>query len=646
MNVLLSPIWKSLRTQLILVFLILMGVAAGFVLFQILPAWRTDLEDNIREEETHFVDQQRVQVEDFLVGLDQDIRFLSQLGSVESLAQVVVQPQPDPVALSQLRTAVTDDFFAFADSRRIYSQVRFLNASGVEVVRINFDGNTVSVHPINQLQNNSDRDYFVGTAALPANEVFVSRFDLSREGFAVDIVGTLTDNTVVPTLRYGVPIYTTDVDGATVLAGIVITNVFADSLLDLLQPSADDAALFLIDNQGYYLKNSDNPALSFGFEPDIESVGGTSGARIQDRFSEEVITALWVAEGVDDHTTDDDQLIHFTRISPPNAQYYWVLGSIRDEAALFEPIGDTTESVLRSGAIFLGVLAVIGMIAIAVGMRPLNGLARVANQAATGDLSVRAKYDDRPDEIGTLSRSFNTMTSELDTSLKTLERRVEMATRDLQTLIDVNLQTVDLLDSERLLHAVANLATDRFGLYHAQFYVRDGAQLRLVAGAGFVGRQMLAQQHTISLDNARSIVAKTARIQNRLLIEDTTTSADFLPNPLLPETVSELALPLIARGQFIGILDLQSNRRDVFNERFIAILEVLALQVSNALLNAQLFETVARESRHDLALSQITSAVQQANSIDDVLKTAARELGRALRVPHTVIEVQLKDLDS
>lgn len=646
MNVLLSPIWKSLRAQLVLAFILLMGFVAGFVLFQVLPAWRADLEDNIRDEETQFLNQQRTQVDDFLIRLDQDIHFLSQLGSVDELAAVVVQPQPDQVALSQQRTAVTDDFFAFADVRRVYSQVRFLNAAGEEIVRINYDGESVSVHPLNQLQDDGDRDYFIGTAALPVGEVFVSRLDLSREGFSSEIVGTLTEDTVVPTLRFGMPIYTTDVNGASVLAGVVITNVFADSLLDLLQPSTDDASLFLIDNQGYYLKNSDNPLLTFGFEPDIASVGGTAGARIQDRFSEDVITALWVADDVDERTTDDNGLIYYTRIAPPHADYFWILGMIHDESVLFEPVSDTTMPTLQSGAIFLGLLVLFGMIGVVIGMRPLNDLARLSQQAAAGDLSGRAKYNDRQDAIGKLSRSLNAMALDLDTNKKTLEYRVELATRDLQTLIDVNLQTVDLLDSERLLQAVANLATDRFGLYHAQFYLLEGAQLRLVAGAGFVGRQMLAQQHQIALNSTRSIVAKTARTQSRLLIENTTISADFLPNPLLPETVAELALPLIARGQFIGVLDLQSNRKDMFTDRFIAILEVLALQVSNALLNAQLFETVARESRHDVALSQITSAVQQANSIDDVLKTAARELGRALRVPQTVIEVQLKDLDS
>lgn len=646
MNLIWFNIRNNLSVQLVLLFTTLVLIAIGLVGLQILPAWRSEIEENVRDTQARYVEQESLEVEIFVSNLDEDIRFLGNLGSVEGLANLLIDPDAGAVDLSRQRDQVEEDFLAFTDARRVYNQVRFLDATGEEIVRIDFDGESASITPQARLASKGDRDYFILTAALPAGDVFVSRLDLNREGTPPAIEGTFADGTLVPTIRYGVPIYARNLDGEEVLAGVVVTNVLAINMLDLLNPNTDDANLFLMDRDGYYLKNSENPNLTFGFEPDIDTVGGVSNARAQDRFSDNIMSRFVGASLRLEDVTSSDELIYYKRISPPDANYYWTLAVTRDRAVAFEPVNEATNRVLLTTAIAVVVISIIGAIAIRLSLRPLNQLTAVAEQIAGGNREARSRYDNRPDEIGALSRSFNSMSTEMNTALQTLENRVTLATRDLQALIDVNLQTVSLLNSERLIQAVANLAKERFELYHAQFYMLEGDQLQLAAGAGYVGRQMLAQHHQIALNHPHSIVAKAAREEKTVLMADVETTTDFLPNLFLPDTKTELAIPLIVRNELLGVMDLQSSQRGVFDERFIAILEVLALQVSNAISNARLFETTARENRHELALSEITAAVQRASSVDDVLKTAARELGRALRVPHTVIEVQLRDQDS
>ena len=214
----------------------------------------------------------------------------------------------------------------------------------------------------------------------------------------------------------------------------------------------------------------------------------------------------------------------------------------------------------------------------------------------------------------------------------------------METVVDVSNQIATILDVNRLLQDVVDLTKERFGLYHAHIYLldADGQTLRLVAGAGHVGRQMVAEVRIIDFNNPKSIVATAARTRRGNIVNDVTIAPEFLPHPLLPNTKSELAVPLTARGQVLGVLDVQHDTKNYFAVEVLSVLEILANQVSIALSNATLFESADRSSRHEQALGTIERQIQQATDVDEVLQITVRELGKALRVPHTAIELQLQ----
>jgi CHASE1-domain containing sensor protein/putative methionine-R-sulfoxide reductase with GAF domain/HAMP domain-containing protein len=308
-----------------------------------------------------------------------------------------------------------------------------------------------------------------------------------------------------------------------------------------------------------------------------------------------------------------------------------------------ELTAESTRAALVTAAV-AGIIALIGVITAFGVIRRVNSLQSFANRIARGELGVQVP-DVRNDEIGQIARTLNTMSSELNTVVATLEERIAVRTRDLQTVTDVNQQISTILDPERLLQDVADLTKERFRLYHSHIYLYDAAQQTLVltAGAGHVGRQMVGEGRFISLDHPASIVASAARARQGFIINDVSASGTFLPNPLLPDTQSELAVPLIARGNLLGVLDVQADRVDFFTQETYAVLELLAGQVANALSNAQLYAEAERTSRHERALGAIDRRIQNAVDVDDILQTAVRELGKALRVPYTAIELQLED---
>ena len=102
------------------------------------------------------------------------------------------------------------------------------------------------------------------------------------------------------------------------------------------------------------------------------------------------------------------------------------------------------------------------------------------------------------------------------------------------------------------------------------------------------GKRMLERQHKLILDNNSIVGFVTSRNEPRIAL-DVGSDAVYFDNPDLPNTRSEMALPLRVGGQVIGALDVQSTEPNAFSETDANILSTLADQVAIALENARLF---------------------------------------------------------
>lgn len=232
--------------------------------------------------------------------------------------------------------------------------------------------------------------------------------------------------------------------------------------------------------------------------------------------------------------------------------------------------------------------------------------------------------------------------------LTALQQQAEARSKNLQAVINLSERVTNVMNLDQVLRDITDISREQFALYHAHIYMlnKTGETLRLVAGAGFVGEQMVIEGRTIALNNPDSIVAKAGRSFGNVVVNDVRESGDFLPHPLLPDTMSEMAVALLGRGQLIGVLDLQSDQTGFFTKERIIVMEAVAAQVSTAISNATLFASLQRVTAHEQALGNISRTVEQATTVDEILQTTVRELGKALRVPHTAIELQLRPQNS
>ena len=223
-------------------------------------------------------------------------------------------------------------------------------------------------------------------------------------------------------------------------------------------------------------------------------------------------------------------------------------------------------------------------------LQPLGELTRAAKALEKGDLNQQVKIFSQ-DEIGQLAQVFNQTIAQLRNLFTTLEQRVADRTHDLELASEVGQTIAEKVGNiSVMLTEATEMIRSRFNLYYTQVYLLDpsGQTITLRAGTGEAGRQLLQRGHHL-LINSSSLNGRAVSEKKPVIVADTQKSGTFLPNPLLPNTRSEMAIPLLVGDKVLGVLDMQSETPDALNEDNIAAFQVLAGQLSVAIQNATLF---------------------------------------------------------
>ncbi len=194
-------------------------------------------------------------------------------------------------------------------------------------------------------------------------------------------------------------------------------------------------------------------------------------------------------------------------------------------------------------------------------------------------------------------------------------------TNQLSTAADVSKQLSSILDIDLLLQEIVTLLKDRFHLYHVHVYLLDeeNEYLNMHVGSGKVGKQLRDSQHKISLHTEHSIVAKAARTHETVLVDDVMQDPTFLPNPLLPDTKSEIAIPLIMGDKVLGVLDVQDDESNRFDKIDVDTFNTFSGHIAAAIQNAYLF---AEQKEAQEALRLYASRLQSLHEIDKAILTS------------------------
>lgn len=386
---------------------------------------------------------------------------------------------------------------------------------------------------------------------------------------------------------------------------------------------------FLVDNSGHILAMPEQGYNIFGLHPEETPINETPKQTILDTKSDALksIAESILSGNANVMTMPVNQIDNYVAIAPlPTTNYRLVIFAPENElngeiTTTRKEIQDEVQVSLRFASailitLFIGALLVslwVGRII----TRPMYRLTKTVEQITGGNISARVKVESH-DEIGILANAFNTMAERLNDILLSLEERISERTKELEKINESNayratqfesiaqisrtISSTQTLDS--LLPQITETISERLGFYHVGIFLLDHHKeyAVLVAANSPGGKKMLERNHRL-LVGETGIVGYVAKTGQPRLALDVGLDAVYFNNPDLPETRSEIALPLRIGANIFGVLDVQSKKAKAFSQEDVSILSSLAEQVSVAIQNARSYQ----ESQEALAQAEIIS---------------------------------------
>lgn len=227
--------------------------------------------------------------------------------------------------------------------------------------------------------------------------------------------------------------------------------------------------------------------------------------------------------------------------------------------------------------------------------------------------------------------------AQLFTQTQSSEERLRRQNEYLATATEVSRLITSTLDMDILFSRAADLIRSRFGYYFVGLFTVDDTSYNAVLreGTGAAGEELKNRQYSIPV-GSKSLIGSVTGTGSTLVIENTALDPLYRPNPLLPETRSQVGIPLKIGARVIGALDIHSDKINAFHAEEVAVLETLADQISVAVENARSYDTAQK-------------AIEEMKQIDIIKSQFLANMSHELRTPLNSIigfsRVILKGID-
>jgi len=271
------------------------------------------------------------------------------------------------------------------------------------------------------------------------------------------------------------------------------------------------------------------------------------------------------------------------------------------ETIAFQNLQALTPIALISPLVLLALLSITFWFISRRLTKPIKILTETTRQFARGNWELRVP-ETRDDEIGALSHNFNQMAEELSELYNSLSAQVDEQTLELhnrstqlEATAQVAREALAIRDLDNLLRDTTELISKNFGYYHAGIFLidEDNRNAVLQAANSEGGQRMLKRGHRLGVGQT-GVVGRAAGSGLPHIAQDVGEDRYFFDNPDLPETRSEIALPLKSQNKVIGVLDVQSKTPGAFTNQDVEVLQIMADQVALAIENARLLEQSQR----------------------------------------------------
>ncbi|MBI5749867.1 MAG: PAS domain S-box protein [Nitrospinae bacterium] len=409
----------SIRIRLLTAFLLLavvpLSVAGLYGIYYSIRA----LVDNTLHNIEYEVSSKAEDIEKFLKKIHNHVLYLSRSPTLLELIET-----ENPV----IRKRLENEFLNFSKAYPYYYQIRYINESGMEIIRVDSYGDRTEIIPREKLQNKSDRYYFKDSVKYPEGECYVSPMDYNIEWGKVE-------TPLKSVVRFATPVFDTEYKNR----GIIIINLYGSYIIEQMQKIniAKSGITFLVNHKGEYLAHSEYYGYSDKAVSNSTSLANGIRNLNKDYPPEIVSNILSKKNGIE---IIEDKIVSYSPILTGDrlSKSFWAFSLVYPRKTIFEPIMRFKMVFLIIGAATILASIIIGIFMARHFTLPLSEFLKDVDSIAEGDFSHRLTINSR-DELEQLADRFNLMAEKLEEQRKKvinwneeLKREVEKRTKELK----------------------------------------------------------------------------------------------------------------------------------------------------------------------------------------------------------------------
>ena len=254
-----------------------------------------------------------------------------------------------------------------------------------------------------------------------------------------------------------------------------------------------------------------------------------------------------------------------------------------------------------------------------------------SNEQAFGSISI---YSERPNtftsDAGNLLRTLGTQAAIAIENANLLET-TRQDLKEMNALYHISRGLATSLEPDQLMEDVVNLLQQNFGYYHAQIYVinPESGDFLIRRGSGKIGDQLLEKGYR--LPAGAGIVGYVAETEQPFVTNNVEDVVFFVRNPLLPETQSELAVPIKIENEVVGVLDIQHVRPGHLTQRDLQLMTTVADQLAVALQKANLYTDLQTSLNQEKAMRLQLIQSERLAVVGRLLASVSHELNNPLQ---------------
>lgn len=406
----------KIRNKLVLLFIMLslipLGIVAGVSLVRAQESLTAAALNEVQQDTlTHAQD-----VETFLELFQSDVLIMADVPPIHGLIRASDNGGIDPISgdsYDKWADRLSQTYQAVAENRHFYMQIRYLDETGQERVRVDYKDGQTTIVSDEALQDKSNNAYFTEPMKLPAGEVYVSVLNLNREQGEIQVPHT-------PVLRYSTPVFNSEGQRR----GVVVINVYAANFLNRIENAPGYVAL--TNDEGYYLMHPD-PTSTFGFDLGTDFNANTDHSlSMADLGDQDAYVTVDAASG-------DVIALRKLHFDPSQPQRYWLIIRTLPSSQVLNSVNALRWPILSlAGITLLIVIGVAFFLARSIA-NPLETMVNTAINLAAGEVTqnmIDETLIKRQDEVGKMAVAFGHMIAYMQNIANTADR---LAQGDLTT---------------------------------------------------------------------------------------------------------------------------------------------------------------------------------------------------------------------